>query len=32
MLHSFVKKSDKTPLRECEIAEARMKEVKRENT
>ena len=31
MLHSFVKKSDKTPLRECEIAEARMKEVKREN-
>lgn len=31
MLHSFIKKSDKTPLREHEIAEARMKEVKREN-
>ena len=26
--HSFIKKSDKTPLREREIAEARMKEVK----
>lgn len=32
MLHSFVKKSDKTPVRERETAEARMKEVKRENT
>jgi len=32
MLHSFVKKSEKTPLREHEIAEARMKEVKRANT
>lgn len=32
MLHSFVKKSDKTPPREREIAEVRMKEVKRENT
>jgi phage-related protein len=32
MLHSFVKKSDKTPIRERETAEARMKEVKRENT
>jgi phage-related protein len=32
MLHSFVKKSDKTPPREREVAEARMKEVKRENT
>ncbi|MEK6633482.1 MAG: type II toxin-antitoxin system RelE/ParE family toxin [Nitrospirota bacterium] len=31
MLHSFVKKSDKTPLREREVAEVRMKEVKREN-
>lgn len=31
-LHSFVKKSDKTPPREREMAEARMKEVKRENT
>jgi phage-related protein len=29
MLHSFIKKSDKTPPREREIAEARMKEVKR---
>jgi len=28
MLHSFIKKSDKTPLREREIAEAQMKEVK----
>jgi phage-related protein len=28
MLHSFIKKSDKTPRREREIAEARMKEVK----
>jgi len=28
MLHSFVKKSDKTPRREREIAETRMKEVK----
>src|SRR5690242_11104564 len=27
MLHSFLKKSEKTPLREREIAEARMKEV-----
>lgn len=32
MLHSFVKKSDKTPPHEREIAEARMKEVKNENT
>jgi phage-related protein len=28
MLHCFVKKSEKTPRREREIAEARMKEVK----
>ena len=28
MLHSFIKKSDKTPLREREIAEVRLKEVK----
>ena len=28
MLHSFIKKSDKTPPREREIAETRMKEVK----
>jgi phage-related protein len=32
MLHSFVKKSDRTPLRERELALTRMKEVKRENT
>jgi phage-related protein len=32
MLHSFVEKSGKTPPREREMAEARMKEVKRENT
>lgn len=32
MLHSFVKKSEKTPLRDREIAEARMKEVKRAHT
>lgn len=32
MLHCFVKKSEKTPRREREIAEARMKEVKRADT
>lgn len=32
MLHSFIKKSDKTPPREREIAEARMKEVTRAHT
>lgn len=31
MLHSFVKKSDRTPLREREIAQTRMKEVKHAN-
>jgi phage-related protein len=31
MLHSFIKKSDRTPRREREIAESRMKEVKRED-
>nr|WP_222932198.1 type II toxin-antitoxin system RelE/ParE family toxin [Allochromatium humboldtianum] len=31
MLHSFVKKSEKTPPRERRIAEARLKEVKRES-
>ena len=30
MLHSFVKKTDKTPLRERRIAQARLKEVKHE--
>jgi phage-related protein len=28
ILHCFIKKSDKTPLREREIAEVRLKEVK----
>lgn len=32
MLHSFVKKSEKTSLRDREIAEVRMKEVKRADT
>jgi len=32
MLHSFIKKSDKTPLREREIAELRLKEVKHANS
>ena len=32
MLHSFVKKSDKTPVRDREIAESRLKEIKRENS
>ena len=31
MLHSFVKKSERTPVREREIAETRMKEIKRAN-
>jgi phage-related protein len=32
MLHCFVKKSERTPVREREIAEARMKEIKHANT
>ena len=32
MLHSFIKKLDKTPLRERRIAETRMKEVTRPHT
>ena len=32
MLHSFVKKSDRTPLRKREIAQTRMKEFKHANT
>lgn len=32
MLHSFVKKSGKTPLREREVAERRLKEIKHANT
>jgi phage-related protein len=31
MLHSFVKKSNRTPQRELDVAIKRMKEVKREN-
>lgn len=31
MLHSFVKKSNRTPLRELEIAQTRMKEFKHAN-
>lgn len=31
MLHSFVKKTNKTPLRELEIAESRLKEIKHAN-
>ena len=32
MLHSFTKKSERTPLREREIAETRLKEIKHANT
>jgi phage-related protein len=32
MLHSFIKKSERTPSREREIGETRMKEIKRANT
>ena len=32
MLHSFIKKTDRTPLRERSVAETRMKEVKHANT
>jgi len=31
MLHSFVKKSARTPLRERQVAELRIKEIKRAN-
>jgi phage-related protein len=31
MLHCFVKKSERTPVRERELAQARMKEIKRAN-
>jgi len=31
MLHSFIKKSDRTPIREREVAETRLKEIKRAN-
>jgi len=29
MLHSFIKKTDRTPKRELEIAQDRMKEIKK---
>ena len=32
MLHSFIKKSEKTPPRERKIAESRMKEIKNANS
>ena len=32
MLHSFIKKSQKTPLRELEVARKRMKEIKDANS
>ena len=31
MLHSFLKKSDRTPLRELDVARSRLKEIKDEN-
>lgn len=31
MLHSFIKKTDRTPKRELEVAQGRMKEIKHEN-
>ena len=31
MLHSFVKKTDRTPKRELEVAHSRLKEIKHEN-
>jgi phage-related protein len=32
MLHSFVKKTQKTPVRELEVAESRLKEIKHANS
>ena len=32
MLHSFIKKSDRTPKRELDVAHTRLKEVKHANT
>lgn len=32
MLHSFVKKSNKTPLRDLAVAQSRMKEIQHENS
>jgi len=32
MLHRFIKKSDRTPKRELDVAQTRLKELKHENT
>lgn len=32
MLHSFIKKTDRTPKRELEVAQVRLKEIRNENT
>lgn len=32
MLHSFVKKTNRTPVRELEVAESRLKEIKHANS
>lgn len=32
MLHSFIKKTDRTPKRELDVVQARLKEIKHENT
>nr|MDP2189882.1 type II toxin-antitoxin system RelE/ParE family toxin [Rhodoferax sp.] len=32
MLHSFIKKSDRTPKRELDVAQTRLKEIKHANT
>ena len=32
MLHSFIKKTPKTPKREIKVAQTRMKEIKHANT
>jgi len=32
VLHGFIKKSGKTPIRELEVAESRLKEIKHANT
>lgn len=32
MLHSFIKKSDRTPKRELDVAQTRLKELRHENT
>ena len=32
ILHSFIKKTDRTPKRELDVAQTRLKEIKHENT